>query len=674
MQYLGIVIADFDTQLSSKVDPGDTSVTIQSVTDDDGVQIPDGKYYFNADGDNSKKEHFVGDLVASTKTISNIQSVSRQGVLTTGFARGHRVGAAVRLTDFATLFYLNALLKGDIGFDSATKIGYSADPALSSGDVNKFATVKYVNDIAIAGAPDASTSTKGIVKLSYAPVSPTDPTAVGDNDPRVPTQTENDALSGTSGTPSSTNKYVTENDTSNNATKTASTISFDSGSKEIRDSGNGFVTAQFRAGDSITVSGSSSNDGTYTMVSVAAGVIVVAESLVTEASGATVTLTVPIASKVIRTKSDGTIPYSALPAGANILGQFTAGENITLGNAVVMGDGTYSNLPNTTLNTSNSTNAVLCNTTSIWSAMTFTVPVGTNVSLRSVSFSSRQTQNGGQPAATTTVSIRATSGGNPTGLDLDSATNTDNSYSGSMQQRTYTFSGNVVLTQGATYALVFRTSAGSYEAFGNRSSTDSGSTWSTPTLNQTPAHVISSQELLTAGLIWKTNATNNDARVNNFIGFATESITAGNQGLVSFGPLVTQSGLTAGSKYYLTDTAGAISTTAGTYKKYVGIATKTTQLNINKGPNLGNWTSPISDGVSYQALTDGFVSVWGDSTGSSVSIIIYTDSASTPTTVRARTQAADYSSAFCAVKKGDYVIVDVDTTGATYNIYWIPLQ
>lgn len=39
------------------------------------------------------------------------------------------------------------------------------------------------------------------------------PVAVGDNDTRLPTQGENDALVGTSGTPSSTNKYVTNDDT-----------------------------------------------------------------------------------------------------------------------------------------------------------------------------------------------------------------------------------------------------------------------------------------------------------------------------------------------------------------------------------------------------------------------------------------------------------------------------
>lgn len=44
------------------------------------------------------------------------------------------------------------------------------------------ATKKYADDLAIAGSPDASSTTKGISKLTLDPVSPTNPIAVGDND------------------------------------------------------------------------------------------------------------------------------------------------------------------------------------------------------------------------------------------------------------------------------------------------------------------------------------------------------------------------------------------------------------------------------------------------------------------------------------------------------------
>jgi hypothetical protein len=59
-----------------------------------------------------------------------------------------------------------------------------------------------------SGAAKATQSVQGITALSVAAADPALPKAVGDNDPRVPTQNENDALAGT-GTPSSSNKFVT---------------------------------------------------------------------------------------------------------------------------------------------------------------------------------------------------------------------------------------------------------------------------------------------------------------------------------------------------------------------------------------------------------------------------------------------------------------------------------
>jgi hypothetical protein len=63
------------------------------------------------------------------------------------------------------------------------------------------------------------------------------------------------------------------------------------GNDSITDSGNGFVTAGFQVGDKIKVEGSTSNDGTYTVLTVAAGTLGVATgSLTTEAAGDTVAI------------------------------------------------------------------------------------------------------------------------------------------------------------------------------------------------------------------------------------------------------------------------------------------------------------------------------------------------------------------------------------------------
>lgn len=76
----------------------------------------------------------------------------------------------------------------------------------------------------------------------------------------------------------------------------AATIAFVDNAPEadtITDTGLGFLAAGFQAGDSITVSGSASNDGTYVVTSVAAGVLTLRSdhALTAEAAGSTIKIT-----------------------------------------------------------------------------------------------------------------------------------------------------------------------------------------------------------------------------------------------------------------------------------------------------------------------------------------------------------------------------------------------
>jgi microcystin-dependent protein len=80
-------------------------------------------------------------------------------------------------------------------------------PSPSDGDVLVYSTSNSRWQANTTSAPDASTTVKGVTKMSVAPASAASPIAVGDNDGRVPTQSENDALVGT-GTPSTSNPFV----------------------------------------------------------------------------------------------------------------------------------------------------------------------------------------------------------------------------------------------------------------------------------------------------------------------------------------------------------------------------------------------------------------------------------------------------------------------------------
>lgn len=121
------IIADFETQLATAVSVGSTTFTLSSATDDDGVALPTGLYYFTVDNASTQKEYLAGTLTGAVVTA--VVSVSRQGVETSGAVRAHRIGGSVILTDFAT---------------------YS----------------KYMNSIALVSAPDASTIAKGVVEAA----------------------------------------------------------------------------------------------------------------------------------------------------------------------------------------------------------------------------------------------------------------------------------------------------------------------------------------------------------------------------------------------------------------------------------------------------------------------------------------------------------------------------
>lgn len=139
---LAKILADFTTSLATALIVGGTSATLQSATDDDGVALPAGVYFFTLDGGNSNKEHIVCTL--SGTSITGISSVSRQGVETSGVARAHRLGCTVSITDFGHIKFMNDLLKGDTLFDASTPLGYDGAPTLVGA--NQFATLQYVLD------------------------------------------------------------------------------------------------------------------------------------------------------------------------------------------------------------------------------------------------------------------------------------------------------------------------------------------------------------------------------------------------------------------------------------------------------------------------------------------------------------------------------------------------
>jgi len=149
------------------------------------------------------------------------------------------------------------------------------------------------------------------------------------------------------------------------------------------------------------------------------------------------------------------------------------------------------------------------------------------------------------------------------------------------------------------------------------------------------------------GKAYKTDAT--DLTKMDFIGFA-QSTTAigGTVVIVHQGQMTGLSGLTIGARYYLSGTAGAITATAPTNKKNVGVALTATKLKIDQFPThrvvtftaSGTWTK--RPGLKYIRVrlvggggggsgcsSDNEGSAGGSGGGYSEKVIVASDLAST---------------------------------------------
>ena len=201
------IIADFQTRLSAQITAGGTSGIISNNFDSDGNVLPDGYYFFTLDGNNSLKEYIY--CLKTGTALTNIYSVSCQGVKVSGTKRTHRYAALVGLTNFAQLKLLNDIMSGTDTLDATTPLKYDATATISNDKhiaTKAYADAKYA---VISACAKASATVLGIALMSVVPASAPSPIAVGTLDPRIPTQDENNAMAGSYGSPSGANVFVT---------------------------------------------------------------------------------------------------------------------------------------------------------------------------------------------------------------------------------------------------------------------------------------------------------------------------------------------------------------------------------------------------------------------------------------------------------------------------------
>ena len=217
--------AKFSTQLAGRLSTTATEFNLVSYKDKNGDNLA-GLYGFLIDGETSSAEFVTGTIDAGTVTIVKRGLDFSDGTTEVAALKLEHVrGASVKITDFPVLGQLRDMIEGDAPLEEileydedktfddgkqlvakkyvddalSTESGgnvkltgnqtvagvktFSSSPVVPTPTTNmQAATKKYIDDIAIAGGVDASTSAKGIVKLNVAPASPTEPIAVGSND------------------------------------------------------------------------------------------------------------------------------------------------------------------------------------------------------------------------------------------------------------------------------------------------------------------------------------------------------------------------------------------------------------------------------------------------------------------------------------------------------------
>lgn len=121
---------------------------------------------------------------------------------------------------------------------------------------------------------------------------------------------------------------------------------------------------------------------------------------------------------------------------------------------------------------------------------------------------------------------------------------------------------------------------------------------------------------LTAGRWYKADADLTYASATPWIGIATAAIASGSSGSIRIGGLVTGlSALTTGTVYYVSGTAGALTSTAPNNARSVGQAQSTTSLVLDPNPPPAVTTSPIGIAEGRLTLTSGVPVTTADVTG-----------------------------------------------------------
>lgn len=288
----------------------------------------------------------------------------------------------------------------------------------------------------------------------------------------------------------------------------------------------------------------------------------------------------------LKTNGAGNLSWGTVSA-SQTLNTFTAGNTITAGQALFLASSTASTVllfsPAITTDTDTQMGDATARTK--W-AQEFTETNG--YLIEKITLTLKKT---GAPADNFQVAVQADNAGAPSGTDLAIATKAGGTITTSAVSYALSLNVTASTTANTKYWLVFSRNGavdGSnyyWIASDNTSSTyASGKMWNwngSVWTDQGPADFgFEFNASSTAGRVYATDADEANT-TQTFIGFANEGAVAGETfDVIVDGVMTGLSGLTLGIPYYVSNTLGAISSTAGTVSKKVGGALSATTLLI----------------------------------------------------------------------------------------------
>jgi hypothetical protein len=523
---------------------------------------------------NSSLREIVQYTATGTDGTGDFITVSVRGVGGTT-AQSHVVGEPIRMN-------ITAQHWADLNADIATKYGTGSvipTPILSTDASNK----AYVDALAITGTPAATNSLSGRSKLSVASGTPTDPIVVETSDPRVPTQNENDAMVGTSGTAvSSSNKLIDNAYTvGTGAVQRATALANYGLSKTTLVAGSAIT-----AGQAVSLSRFIQSDG---------GIIFDNSTNTGYASTTN--------QSMVHTVGTGANRYLLVAIVCNstpTLVQYS-GVTMSLVDSVAIsgvGNSFYLYKLAAPVSGSNSVSVTATGITGISANSYANVNQATGVEASaktgtSLTISGFSTISGG-------AGIQAI--GFTQGLSGSFSTATSNFTSKYSSAAT-----NANLSTGylAGYALFVSSFTGKI----NETLTTTITQTSTTTGGGSPTFAMFAISLAPATTTFSfgvlpTNSSISSANdpLIDFIGFADSTVAVGAN--VS---ITTSSGLTPGRIYYLQNTNGTIATTMGTYGKEIGKALSSTTLQIASVKTIQGTGIAKVNSYTYTAETDGMI-------------------------------------------------------------------